>query len=85
MYEVRFDAPAEKFIDKAQSDIAKRILDKIEELAKDPFPRQACKVEGEKENVYRVRVGKYRILYAVFREKSLVVITNIDNRGRVYE
>lgn len=85
MYEVRFDTPAEKFIDKAERGIAKRILNKIGELAKDPFPRQASKVQGGKENVYRVRVGKYRILYVVFKEQSLIAITDIDNRGRVYE
>jgi len=84
MYNIRFDSSAEKFIDKAQRELAKRILDRIEELASDPFPRQATKVLGQTD-VYRVRVGKYRILYAVFREKSLIVITDIDNRGRVYE
>ena len=73
------------FIDKAGRNIAKRILGKIEELSKDPFPRQASKVQGEKENVYRVRVSKYRILYIVFRDQSLIAITDIDNRGRIYE
>jgi mRNA interferase RelE/StbE len=85
MYAIRMDAPAGKFIDRADKKLAKRILDKIEELKQGPFPREATKVKGLHEEIYRIRVGKYRILYAVFQEKLLVVVVDIDKRGRIYE
>ena len=85
MYEARIEIPAEKFIERADKNLARRILDKISELRQNPFPRETSKIKGLKEDVYRVRVGKYRILYAVFREQRLVVVVDIDKRGRVYE
>jgi len=85
MYTIRFDKPAEKFIENADKILAKRLLDKIEELKTNPFPREAEKVKGYKNNVYRVRVGKYRILYVVFIKESLIAVTEIDKRGRIYE
>lgn len=85
MSTIRIDAPAAKFIEGAERNLAKRILDKIEGLKHNPFPRESTKVKGLREDVYRVRVGKYRILYAVFKEQSLVAVVDIDKRGRVYE
>ena len=85
MYTIRFDKPAEKFIENADKKLAKRILDRIEELKDNPFPRESLKVKGYQENVYRIRVGKYRILYIVFRNQSLISITEIDKRCRVYK
>jgi len=39
--------------------IAKRILERIEELQKNPIPPDRKKVESRKEDIYRVRVGDY--------------------------
>jgi mRNA interferase RelE/StbE len=44
-----------------------RILEHIESLRADPLPRQAIKLEGS-EGLYRLRVGDYRVIYAVDRE-----------------
>ena len=41
-----------------------RVVKSLELLADDPFPRQALKLEGG-EQLYRLRVGDYRIVYAV--------------------
>ncbi|MBU7045196.1 MAG: hypothetical protein HXS54_02060 [Theionarchaea archaeon] len=39
---------------------------------------------GRKEKVFRLRVGKYRILYVVYLGLGTVVIADIDKRSRVY-
>ena len=39
MFNVQFSSSANKFLKKAEKLIAKRILDKIEKLAEDPFPK----------------------------------------------
>lgn len=36
-------------------------------------------------NLYRLRVGNYRILYMIDEEIRLINIENIDNRGDVYK
>ncbi len=39
---------------------------------------------GEKD-VYRLRVGKYRILFTVIHEQHTILITKISSRGDVYK
>ena len=36
-------------------------------------------------NLYRLRVGNYRILYMIDEEIRLINIENVDNRGDVYK
>lgn len=65
--------------------IRQQIVNKIKQLAFDPYPK-TCKVvqgmtDGE-ERVYRIRSGDYRVLYCVRGE--IVVVLDIDNRKDVY-
>jgi mRNA interferase RelE/StbE len=63
-YEVRAAQSADKDIQALPSEIQKRIEDAIQELASNPFPSGCKKLQGER-NRFRVRVGKYRIIYSV--------------------
>ena len=54
--------------------MATRCWNAIRELAQDPFPQGARKIEGT-ESSYRIRVGNYRIIYEVNQtEVRLLVI-----------
>ncbi|MEK6909513.1 MAG: type II toxin-antitoxin system RelE/ParE family toxin [Candidatus Aenigmatarchaeota archaeon] len=83
-FSIEFSRRAEKDLNNLDKVVAGRCLAEIEMLKENPFPRGAVKVKGE-EGVFRVRVGKYRILYEVYSETNVVLITKIDKRGRVYE
>ena len=48
-----------------------RVLRAFDLLADNPFPRQAVKLEGG-EQLYRLRVGDYRIIYGVDRKAKEV-------------
>ena len=78
--------PAFKFLKSIKDKtLLKRIVDKIDELEKNPFPQDIERVEGYKDvKVFRVRVGGYRILYFVDYPSSKVYIEKIDKRNRVY-
>ena len=41
-------------------------------------------VEGEKD-IYRLRVGKYRILIQVVKERKIILVIRIRTRGDVYK
>jgi len=84
MFSVEFSKNAEKDLKGLDKLIIKRILTKIELLAQDPFPRDSIKIKGE-EKTFRIRVGKYRILYEVYPENRLILVTKIDKRERVYD
>lgn len=73
-----------KFLRDADKILAKRLLDKIEELRINPFDKDTKRVEGYSEKVFRARVGDYRILYEVDYQNNLLGIVKIDKRGRAY-
>ena len=84
MFSIEISKKAKKAIGRYDKLLAKRITDAIEKLSQDPFPRQAVKVKGGA-NVFRVRVGDYRILYEVYHAKNAILIVDVDKRPSVYE
>ena len=61
------------------------MMEKIKSLSLDPFPQDMKRIVGRKEKIFRIRVGNYRILYAVFHETKTVLIADIDKRSRIYD
>ncbi len=53
-------------------------------ISRNPVPKNAIKLKAL-ENVYRIKVGKYRVLYKIFFERKLIVIARIGKRESVYE
>lgn len=84
MYDISFSKSAEKFIKKIDKQLARRLIEKIEKLALDPFPTDRKRVVNRKEKVFRVRVGDYRIQYSIFYDRKLIFISDIDKRSKAY-
>ena len=61
-----------------------RIFPKIEALAKEPRPKGCRKLRGEK-NLWRIRVGDYRVIYAVHDDKEVVDIIAVRHRRAAYQ
>lgn len=83
-FEIYLSSKTDKFLRNIDKKTYESLVKKIKNLAEDPFPSEAKKVVGRKEKVFRLRVGKYRILYVVYLELGTVVIADIDKRSRVY-
>ena len=56
----------------------RRIRDRIEALSENPRPAGCLQLY---ENVYRIRVGAYRIIYQVDDNQLLIEIGRIEHRG----
>ena len=61
----------------------RRIGDAIDGLAEQPRPAGCVKLSGE-DNLWRVRVGNYRIVYAIEDRKLLVLVVRVADRKDVY-
>lgn len=86
MFNLKFSNKSSKFIKRLESKTKIRIKEKINSLCADPFPHNCVRVEqygGYK--IFRVRVGKYRILYSVHNNENLLVVINVDKRSGVYK
>ena len=59
---------------------ADRIERAIDEMARDPFAGDIEKMGGQ-ENIWRRRVGAYRIFYEVFANQRMIRITEIRRRA----
>ncbi len=85
MFSVEFGSDAKKFLRKAEKDIAKRIIARIEKLKEEPFPQDVKRIVGKKDKIFRVRVGDYRIQYNILYERNLIFVSDIDKRERAYD
>lgn len=83
IYKIEFTRPAEKQLSDLPRNELKKISKRIDKLAVNPFPPGYEKMKGE-DDLYRIRQGDYRILYAVFEKKLLILIVKIGHRREVY-
>lgn len=60
-----------------------RIVARIRSLADDPRPPGCEKLAGEDDR-YRIRVGRYRVIYSVGDGELLVVVVRVGHRKDVY-
>ena len=60
-----------------------RVVRTIRALATDPFPKGSRKLSGY-DDVFRVRTGRYRVLYSVAKSKLIVVVLKVGHRKNVY-
>lgn len=82
-YKIQFKRSAQKDLRKLETVLIKRFLNAVESLAIDPTPRNSKKLKGV-ENVYRIRVGNYRIVYDVDEIHNMITIYYIRHRDDVY-
>ncbi len=83
-YSVLVDGRAQKEIANLEKDAQRRIVTKIESLAKNPRPNGVDKLEGNDE-LYRVRVGDYRIIYQIRDRELIVLVVRVGHRREVYK
>lgn len=84
MYQIRFSSQSYKFLLDLNLRTRKRIYSKIENLKENPVPRGAIRIKGTKEEIFRIRVGEYRILYEVDHGVEIIGIIKIGKRSNVY-
>jgi mRNA interferase RelE/StbE len=66
-----------------QKEDRQRIVTRVRSLARDPRPFGSEKLSG-REDLYRLRVGRYRVLYTVGDAELVVVIVRVGHRKAVY-
>ena len=79
-YKITIQKKAQKFIKKQEKETQDRLLRSIYKL---PDEGDRKKLQGS--DLYRLRVGPYRVLYLVDQGIQVVSVENIDNRGDVYK
>lgn len=82
-YRIEFAKPAMKQFKALPPQTQQRLKPKIDALSCEPRPVGMVKLSG-KEDLYRIRVGNYRIIYAIEDKQLLVLVLTIGHRQEVY-
>jgi mRNA interferase RelE/StbE len=82
-FEIRFKPSARREFRGLPGPVQVRIAPRLQALTRNPRPPGVRKLSGGEE-FYRVRVGDYRVVYAIDDGARVVMVLKIGHRGDVY-
>jgi mRNA interferase RelE/StbE len=83
-YVVELAAAAAKALAKLDKQSRLRIAGAIELLSVDPRPPAAKQLRGGSDGRWRLRVGDYRVVYAIEDDRLVVLVLRVAHRREVY-
>ena len=82
-YNVEIASTAEKQLRKLPADARRRVAQSMLALGEEPYPPGSRKLTGY-DDVFRIRVGVYRIIYSVSGRKLVIIVLKIGHRKDIY-
>ena len=83
-YKVGVLPAARRGLRRLPANVQRRVASRIDGLVNDPRPHGAANIVGPETDVYRLRVGDYRIVYHVDDESQVVLVLAAGHRRDVY-
>ncbi len=81
MYVLLFDQKFKTDLKKLDKSVRDRILKKVFQLEKYPeLGKHLIAID-----LWSLRIGKYRVLYTIKKNKLQVLVLTVDHRSKVYE
>ncbi len=85
MYAITFIESAKKELYDLPAKMLKRVASSIDKLSQNPRPPGVKKLKSGNSNLWRIRVGDYRIIYSIEDTIHIVDISRIGHRREVYD
>ena len=82
-YRIEISRTAEHQLRKLSREDQIRLLKAVEALSDDPRPRGSRKLTGY-DDIFRIRVGRFRVLYSVGDRTLIVIVLKVGQRKDVY-
>ena len=82
-YQIEFAPHAYRQFKKLERDTQMLLLAKIEYLRTNPRPAGVKKLASV-QNLYRIRVGDYRVVYEIRDRALIIVVVKVGHRRDVY-
>lgn len=83
MYKILFKKSAVKELAKLPENEQINIIQKVNALKEEPYPSGIRKLLGQ-DDVFRIRIGNYRVIYIVHNNELIIEIIRIKHRKDVY-
>lgn len=84
-YKLEFSKEALKTLHTLDDYSSQQILKKIKELTNNADNLDLKKIKSKKYNLYRLRVGKYRVVYSIENKFLTIFIVAIGHRKYIYD
>jgi len=84
MYRFDFTAGAERELDHLDSPTRTRILKRLKWLGENADVIQHEELTGPLSDLFKLRVGDYRVLYDMIESENLILVHQIGHRSDVY-
>lgn len=82
IWSVMWSDKSKKQLSKIDKKTASRIIDRVEDIKKDPFTA-VSRLSGSQ--FFRLRVGDYRVILDLQQGKLIIFVIETDNRKRIYK
>ncbi|MBI4287727.1 MAG: type II toxin-antitoxin system RelE/ParE family toxin [Chloroflexi bacterium] len=82
-YKIEFVTSAAKEFRSLPANMKKRVSTSVDSLGQKPRPDGVKKLQGHEE-LYRIRVGVYRVVYEIDDSKKLIRVTRVRHRSEAY-
>ena len=82
-YFIQFTPAAARQFQRLEASIQRRIGTAIDGLIQNPRPPGAKKLKGA-QDLWRIRIGDYRVIHQIHDAQLLIIIVTIGHRGDVY-
>ena len=75
-----------KFLQEQTASFQTKTLSALEQIESDPLNNSLdIKKMVNKKNHYRLRIGKFRLLYEWIKEEDILLFYDADSRGDIYK
>ena len=82
LYQLIIKPSAEKQLDGLPANIRRRVVAALEDLRHDPRPPGCVKLT--RDDLWRIRVGVYRVVYQIRDVELIILVVRIAHRKDVY-
>jgi len=83
MFRILFRPSADRQLRRLSAGVQRRLVAAVESLTDEPRPPGAVKLAGE-ENLWRIRVGQYPVVYSIRDGELIVLVVRVAHRKDDY-
>lgn len=84
MYRLLFTKQAQRSLLKLPKGKSAAIVQRLEQIAKDPYGRHNNATKLQNRPGFRLRVGDWRVIYEIRDEELVILVLGIASRGEIY-
>ena len=84
-YQLRIKSSAKKELKRLPRSLLIRIKSAFDKLSKNPRPKGVIKLKTNLANLYRIRIGDYRIVYEIQDHILIIIVISVGHRREIYK